>query len=178
MHPGIVKVSLKYSLHNNILQIEYKATTTESTPINITNHSYFNLSGLPDLFDHELQIKANEILELNHDLLPTGNFIEANKTNYNRNKLRPINKLPYDDCYVLRENENVKATLRAKSTRIQIDILTDQPGMVVFNPKNINGFCLETQKFSNEPNIPHFPNTILHPNEKYHQKTQYVFSKF
>jgi aldose 1-epimerase len=55
-----------------------------------------------------------------------------------------------------------------------MDILTDQPGMVVFNPKNINDICLETQKFSNGPNIPHFLNTILHPNEKYHQKTQYV----
>ncbi|MDG1263863.1 MAG: hypothetical protein P8N57_04635 [Flavobacteriaceae bacterium] len=62
--------------------------------------------------------------------------------------------------------------------RIQMDILTDQPGIVVFNPKNINSICLETQKTSNEQNVPHFPNTILHPNEKYHQKTQYVFSKF
>lgn len=112
-----------------------------------------------------------------HDLLPTGNFIEVSKTNFDRNKLRQINKLSYDDCYVLIEKENVKATLRAKSTRIQMDILQINLVWLFLIPK-INGICLETQKFSNGPNIPHFSNTILHPNEKYHQKTQYVFSEF
>ena len=177
-HPGIVKVSLKYSLQGNIFQIEYKGTTTESTPINITNHSYFNLSGMPNLIDHELQINADHVLEFGPDLLPTGNFIEVHKTDFDRNKLRPINNSRYDDCFVLRQKDTVKARLRAKTTKIQMDILTDQPGMVLFKPEIINGICLETQKFSNGPNIPHFPNTVLHTDERYHQKTQYVFSKF
>ncbi|MBA23101.1 MAG: hypothetical protein CMP52_07170 [Flavobacteriales bacterium] len=172
-HPGIVKVSLKYSLHRNIFQIEYKATTTKSTPINMTNHSYFNLSGVPKLFDHELQINADQVLELNPDLLPTVSFIEVNKTDFDRNKIRSINNSRYDDCFVLRQKDTVKAILRAKTTKIQMDVLTDQPGIVVFKPEIINGICLETQKFSNGPNIPHFPNTILHPNERYYQKTQY-----
>ncbi|MDC1080720.1 hypothetical protein OAQ15_01300 [Flavobacteriaceae bacterium] len=177
-HPGIVKISLKYSLQGNIFQIEYKATTTESTPINITNHSNFNLSGMPNLIDHELQINADHVIEFVPDLLPNGNFIEVHKTDFERNRLRPINNSPYDDCFVLRQKDTVKARLSAKTTKIQMDILTDQPGMVVFKLEIINGICLKTQKNSNGPNIPHFPSTVHRTDERYHQKTQYVFSKF
>ena len=52
-----------------------------------------------------------------------------------------------------------------------MDIITDQPGLVIFNPKELNGICFEAQKFPNAPNIPHFPNTIVKPEEKYTQKT-------
>lgn len=68
--------------------------------------------------------------------------------------------------------------LKANSTKIQMDLITDQPGLVVFNPKELNGICFEAQKFSNAPNLPHFPNTIVRPDKRYTQKTQYVFSKF
>ena len=133
---------------------------------------------MPNLIDHELQNNADHVLEFGPDLLPTGNFIEVYKTDFDRNKLRPINNSRYDDCFVLRQKDTVKARLWAKTTKIQMDILTDQPGMVVFKPEIINGICLKTQKKSNGPNIPHFPSTVFRTDERYHQKTQYVYSKF
>lgn len=177
-HPGDVSVLLKYSLRKNTLQLEYKAKTTRPTPINLTNHSYFNLSGAPNLGDHELMIQADEVLELDHNLLPTGVINTVKKTDFDRNDLRSIGQSRYDDCFVLREKEAVNLRLKANSTKIQMDLITDQPGLVVFNPKELNGICFEAQKFSNAPNIPHFPNTILGPGERYTQKTQFIFSNF
>lgn len=177
-HPGDVSVLLKYSLRENTLQLEYKAKTTRPTPINLTNHSYFNLSGAPNLGDHELMIQADEVLELDHNLLPTGVINTVKKTDFDRNDLRSIGQSRYDDCFVLREKEAVNLRLKANSTKIQMDLITDQPGLVVFNPKELNGICFEAQKFSNAPNIPHFPNTILGPGERYTQKTQFIFSNF
>ena len=177
-HPGDVSVLLKYSLRENTLQLEYKAKTTRATPINLTNHSYFNLSGAPNLGDHELMIQADEILELDHNLLPTGVINTVKKTDFDRNDLRSIGQSRYDDCFVLREKEAVNLRLKANSTKIQMDLITDQPGLVVFNPKELNGICFEAQKFSNAPNISHFPNTIVRPGERYTQKTQFIFSNF
>lgn len=177
-YPGIVNISVKYSLTGHTLSIEYKATTSEKTPINITNHSYFNLSGVSNLADHELQINSDKILELDKNLLPTGKYLEVENTDFNRNEIRPIGNSKYDDCFVLKKENHTKAILRAQSTKIKMTVHTNQPGVVIFNPKNINGICFETQKFSDAPNISHFPNTILNPNEEYIQKTQFSFSKF
>lgn len=177
-HPGDVSVSLKYSLHENTLMIEYKAKTTRPTPINITNHSYFNLSGVPNLGDHEVMILSDEVLELDKNLLPTGVINKVKKTDFDRNISRPVGSSRYDDCFVLREKEAINMSLKANSTKIQMDLITDQPGLVVFNPKELNGICFEAQKFSNAPNIPHFPSTIVRPDKRYSQKTQYIFSNF
>ena len=177
-YPGDVNVSLKYSLRGNTLMIEYKAKTTRPTPINITNHSYFNLSGAPNLGDHELMILSDEVLELDNNLLPTGVINTVKKTDFDRNMPCPVGSSRYDDCFVLREKEAINVRLKANSTKIQMDIITDQPGLIVFNPKELNGICFEAQKFPNAPNIPHFPNTIVRPEEKYTQKTQFILSKF
>lgn len=177
-HPGDVHVSLKYSLHKNKLSIEYKATSNKPTPINITNHSYFKLSEAPNLEDHELAVYADEVLELDENLLPTGTINPVENTDFDRNHLRLIGSSRYDDCFVLREKEAVNASLRCNTTKIQMDVSTDQPGVVIFNPKELGGICFETQKFSNGPNITRFPNTILRPGERYTQKTQFSFLKF
>ena len=86
-HPGDVYVLLKYSLRENTLQLEYKAKTTRATPINLTNHSYFNLSGAPNLGDHELMIQADEVLELDHNMLPTGVINTVKKTDFDSEKV-------------------------------------------------------------------------------------------
>ena len=177
-HPGYVNVSLKYSLHGNTLMIEYKAKTTRPTPINITNHSYFNLSGAPNLGNHELMILSDEVLELDNNLLPTGVINTVKKTDFDRNMSHPVESSRYDDCFVLREKEAINVRLKANSTKIQMDIITDQPGLVVFNPKELNGICFEVQKFPNAPNIPHFPNTIVRPEKNTLKKRSLFYQSF
>lgn len=177
-HPGNVQISLKYCLQGSSLLIEYKASTNKACPVNLTNHSYFNLSGTPNLGDHELLINSNRILDLDKNLLPTGKFIEVSGTDFDFKKMKAIGKSRYDTCFILDKDKQKNVSLRALTTKIQMDVITDQPGVVVFNPKEINGITLETQKFSNAPNIPHFPDTILSPREKYIQKTKYTFLNF
>ena len=123
-------------------------------------------------------ILSDEVLELDNNLLTTGVIKTVKKTDFDRNMPRPVGSYRYDDCFVLREKEAINVRLKANSTKIQMDIITDQPGLVIFNPKELNGICFETQKFPNAPNNPHFPNTIVRPEEKYTQKTQFILSKF
>ena len=177
-HPGNIKTSIKYCLHESSILFEYKASTNKTCPVNITNHSYFNLSGAPNLGDHELLINSTKTLDLDDNLLPTGKFVEVSGTDFDFKRMKALGYSRYDDCFVLDNNNDINVSLRALTTKIQMDVVTDQPGIVVFNPKELNGIALETQKFSNAPNISHFPNTILHPGEKYIQKTKYSFSNF
>ena len=57
-----------------------------------------------------------------------------------------------------------------------MEVYTNQPGIVIFTPLSLEGICFETQKFSNSPNISHFPNTLLKPGERYEHKTKFRFS--
>ena len=57
-----------------------------------------------------------------------------------------------------------------------MEVYTNQPGIVIFTPSNFEGICFETQKFSNSPNISHFPKTLLKTGEAYEQKTKFRFS--
>ena len=57
-----------------------------------------------------------------------------------------------------------------------MEVYTNQPGLVIFTPSNFEGICFETQKFSNSPNISHFPKTLLKTGEVYEQKTKFRFS--
>ena len=68
-------------------------------------------------------------------MLPTGEINTVKKTDFDRNDFGSIGQSRYDDCFVLREKEAVNLQLKANSTKIQMDFITDQPGLVVFNPK-------------------------------------------
>ncbi len=92
-YPGNLDVEVSIDLsEENELIISYNATSDKPTPINLTHHGYFNLSGdlNNSILSHELKINSDEILENNSDSMPTGNFINVNSTPFNFKKFRKI----------------------------------------------------------------------------------------
>ena len=199
-YPGNLNVSCLYSLNNeNELALDYFANTDQTTLINLTNHTYFNLTGGKEkILDHELILAANYLTE-SVDLIPTGKMLPVANTPYDFTSFKPIRQdmatLPqgYDDNFVL-DNEDddltFAACLKEKTTGRQVEIFTTQPGIQLYtgywipemkiNGKkcfgSFSGIALETQHYPDSINQPSFPSVILEPGEKYQQTTVYRFS--
>ncbi|MGV8095265.1 MAG: aldose epimerase family protein [Mangrovibacterium sp.] len=198
-YPGNLKVSCTYTLDNeNKLTLFYEAETDQATIVNLTNHTYFNLTGnKEDILNHELQLTAKKITE-SKDLIPTGKILPVEGTPFDftsKKKLgRDISSLPegYDQNFVL-DNEagllvEAGCLSESKSGR-EVSVYTTQPGMQLYTgfwiPEltidgvkrfgKYSGVALETQHYADSPNHHNFPSTVLRPGEKYQQTTIYRF---
>ncbi|MGB1020724.1 MAG: aldose epimerase family protein [Flavobacteriaceae bacterium] len=174
--PGNVNAQITYRLQERALVLDYYATTDVPTHINLTNHAYFSLYPEGKIAAHELQISAQQYLELAENLVPTGKLLETLNTTMDFRQKRMLGSQKLDDYFVLEPRAKSAATLYSPTTHISMKIQTDQPGVVVFTPPHFEAICFETQKFSNSPNLSHFPSTRIDPNEPYRQKTRFEFS--
>lgn len=203
-YPGNLNLAVLMTLTgDNELVIDYIATTDKPTPVNLTNHSYFNLAGAGDVLGHELQVFADFHTPSTDELIPTGEIRSVAGTPLDFREPRPIGSRlaeltntprGYDNNFVLR-GASEKPALAAhvfepRSGRI-MEVLTAEPGIQFYTGNFLDGsltgkggvvyrqhsgFCLETQHFPNSINIPHFPNSVLRPGETYHQLTIHRFS--
>ncbi len=200
--PGNLDVYVTYTLTNdNQIKIDYSAETDKSTPINLTNHSYFNLTAFRDnVLGHEVMINANKYTEADENLIPTGNIIDLKGTPLDLSKptiiKENIEKLDkgYDNNYVL-DNSNGElvhaATVYEPVSGRELKAFTTEPGLQFYTGNFLDGtltgknnvkyqahdgLCLEAQHYPDSPNHPEFPSTILEPEEKYKQTTIYQFS--
>jgi aldose 1-epimerase len=202
--PGNCNVEVTYSLsQNNELKIEYKATTDKPTAVNITNHSYFNLSAGRDstVLGHEIFINADKYVAVNNQLIPTGELPEVKGTAMDftvPGKIgTDLEKVAggYDHTYVLnKKNSNVPelaVAVRDPSSGRYMELFTTEPGVQFYSGNFLDGsltgkngmkyvkhggLALEAQHFPDSPNQPNFPNTILRPGETFSQTTVYKFS--
>lgn len=204
--PGNLTMEMTYTLtKDNGLKIEYRGTTDQKTPVNMTNHSFFNLSGEGDTaLDHVLWLDADCYTVADEALLPTGELAQVKGTPFDFTSPKAVgqeidadepalkNNSGYDLNYVINGwNGTVKriASLSSPKTGIQMDVYTDKPGVQLFT-FNINGtmpgkggrdypahsaVCLETQFFPDTPNHPEFPGGFAAPGEMYHYTTEYRF---
>jgi aldose 1-epimerase len=199
-YPGNLKVLVEYVLTaEDELVINYEAVTDKPTIVNLTNHSYFNLSGFqtPTIYDHLLKINANRYTEKNENNVPTGCFKSVLNTPYDFLQFKAIGEhihllkddMGYDINYVLDDQSPAVELYEPVSGRL-VKVFTDRPGVQVYTANWWDGtlkgshnqsyvqhaaVALETQAFPDAPNHPQFPGTILYPGQVFRTKTIFQF---
>jgi len=193
--PGNLEVNLCFELTDeNDLIYEYTATCDKPTAVNLCHHSYFNLNnGKGTIEEQELRIFSDKILEQDENLVTTGNYIAVDNTKYDFRDFHQVGERMddgYDQTFVIDKKDNqlsIAAELQSKDSNLKLQILTTEPVLHVYTAQGLSkvkgknntyyrpfsGICLETQKHPNAVNISKFPQTILRPGEKYHQKNVY-----
>lgn len=200
-YPGTLKFGVRYTVKGSSLAIDYYGECDKDTVLNPTNHTYFNLNGEDDgsILDNVLQIRADSYLEVNKYLIPVKKSAVAG-TPFDFNEPKAIGDDieedfeqlliagGYDHNYCL--NDYNAATVYSPGTGICMDVFTDCCGMQFYTGNFLegqtgkstyeanSGFCLETQYYPNAINIKNeeVEKPILRAGDKFHSRTQYVFS--
>ncbi len=200
-YPGNLDVTVLMTLTDeNELRIDYTAVTDQATPINLTNHSYFNLAGRGKILDHVLMLAANEYTPVDQNSIPTGEIKPVRGTPMDFTSPHAIGSrlsevgIGYDHNYVVnRGGAGLALTARAHEpqTGLTLETHTTQPGVQFYTANYLDGsltgkygvvyekhtgFCLETQHFPDSVNHPNFPSSILRPGQTFHQSTVYRFT--
>ncbi|WP_062353943.1 aldose epimerase family protein [Bacillus kwashiorkori] len=205
-YPGEVQITVRYYLTNDDEWVQIcKAKTNKETLLNMTNHSYFNLTGnlKETILNHQLTLKSEKYLPLREDFIPTGEMIDVTNTvfDFRNGKVlkdgikttdKQINIVGngYDHPFALTDNFNEEIQLYEPVSGRKLVIETNQPCVVVYTGNQLTnhflirnrqveqylGICLETQQFPDAIHHPHFPSIILKPEEEYVSETKYKFS--
>ena len=201
-YPGLLKVVVEYRLNNeNELRIRYRATTDKVTPLALTNHTYFNLNGFADtVLDHEVQIFSDRYLEPDETNVPVGEETAVAGTAADFNSPRRVgdcfDELPmgFEHFYVYNKpvgQLDRVAVVREPNTGRTLEVLSSEPGGLFYTGRytsdelrredgtqfgQFRGFCVETAKYPNGPNIDGAPGSVLEPGQSYDETTVYKLS--
>ncbi len=201
--PGALSVRMTYTLTNrNELRIDYEATTDRTTPVNLTNHSYFNLACVGDVLGQVLELKAARYTPADDNMIPTGIIADVAGGPLDFTQAKPIGRdlkrvtgktNGYDHNFVIDGGGRgvvVAAKAHDPASGRSMEVSTDQPGVQLYSSNDFDGtlagkggvifqlhtaFCLETQHYPDSVNKPGFPSTILRLGETYRTTTIYAF---
>jgi aldose 1-epimerase len=203
--PGTVKAEVIFTLTDkNVFRIAYSATTDKATPINLTNHSYWNLkdAGKSLIDGHILKAEADAYLPVDDTQIPTGELAPVKGTPIDFTAAKAMGKdieamggdpAGYDHCLVLNSKDGSLARavqVYEPETGRMLEVWTTEPGLQFYSGNFLTGkvagkggtlyakhnaFAFEAQDFPDAINHPKFPNSVLRPGETYHQTTEYHF---
>lgn len=203
--PGELDVQVTYTINEaNELIISYRGVSDKKTVVNLTNHTYFNLSGnlKRTILSHELMVNSERFLELDSALIPTGKAIPVGNTVFDLRKAQQIgpvvqSKDPqielvgggYDHPFLLDDHNQKEIRLMDSESGRVLQMETEEPCVVVYTGNGLAGdynirgtqvqkhlgICLETQIPPNMINNPNFPSAVLEANEVYSTRTKYAF---
>jgi aldose 1-epimerase len=196
--PGTLDVWVTYRLQGATLGIDIRAKSDATTLCNITGHSYFNFTGAPTIADHQLQVAASEVLEVDETGIPSGAKMNVTGTQFDfqtpaalRQRDHPVN---IDHNYCVSEGRTELrpiAWLSGGDTRMEL--ASTEPGLQVYTGAGLGadlpsaatgrafhpyaGIALEPQIWPDSPNRPEFAQAILRPDDEYHHNIEYRFTR-
>jgi aldose 1-epimerase len=205
--PGNLQVKVTYQFtHNDEILVDYFATTDKATPVNLTQHTYFNLAGQGDILSHKMQIFADHINAVNEAQIPVGAPMLVAETPFDFRSPRDIgeainadheqikNGFGYDHNFLINQTAYKAMTLAARaeekvSGRV-LEVFTEEPGVQFYSGNFLDGsltgkgtkyeyrtgFCLEPQHSPDSINQPQFPTIVLRPGEEYKTRTIFKLS--
>ena len=196
--PGELRLRVTYRIEGPALTVIYEAETDSATPLNLTNHSYFNLAGYGTVNDHILRVAAKSVLELGNGMIPTGRILPVKGTALDFTdpvRIGDILNSPelaetggVDHSFPLGNSGALAeaAALFSPASGILMRVFTTQPAVHIYTGNFVDrdaagvfvkhgGICFETQRFPNSPNEPSFPSTLLRPGETFRETTRFVF---
>lgn len=190
-YPGNLTARVIYTLtDNNELKVEFEAEADADTVTNLTQHTYFNLNGgnFGDILSHQIQINASNYVPLDEFLLPKGEILPVEGSEYDYRALRhPDSHL--DVSFPINPSSSPAGILVSPDQKLTMEVKTTQPvlhiyaGYYILNKETEGrktlqqnaGICFETQGFADAPNHEAFLSTVLKRGEKYHHTTTFKF---
>lgn len=186
-YPGTLSVTVTYTLADasDELTIDFAATTDAPTACNLTNHVFFNLAGQGSILDHQVTLRADQLVPVSPALIPTGELMDVGGTPFDFRNAHAIGERigaphdqlrrarGYDHCYVLGPDKSLKsaAFVSEPTSGRTLEVLTDAPGLQFYTGNFLTGtvqgrwakpfafrqgFCLEPGFFPDSPNQPDF----------------------
>jgi aldose 1-epimerase len=198
--PANILINIKYTVKDNFIEIEQTAAPDEDTVLNLTNHTYWNLSGnhKADILGHSLKLNADKFVPVNSKMIPTGEILEVDKTPFDfrvggiiKNNFNLANEQLKTakgfDHYFFANPSGAACTLRDNDSKRTLRIFTDQLGLQLYTGNHLSGVqgktktyddydgvAIETGLPANCPNQENFPPSLVKKGEIYRHKTMWV----
>ncbi|MGB0837965.1 MAG: aldose epimerase family protein [Flavobacteriaceae bacterium] len=192
---GDVIFDVVYTLNKEgILSIKYSGVASELTPINLTNHSYFNLNGSADIpvDNHLFEISSGQVLEVDQDLIPTGALLDYQelwpdmKADETMSLGNLIKERPFDTCFLM-NRKNYFCSLMSPLTGIKMEVSSSLPAMQLYSPKfggqstyfkdtGFSAFCIEPGYCPDNLNHENFQKSLFDATHPYQGEISYSFS--
>lgn len=193
-YPGNLILFVTYEINDNNLKITYEASSDKDTIVNITNHSYFNLSNEENILNHEIKVDSNFYLETDNDLIPTGKYLNVENTDFDLRKRKHFKDIIFkeniqkitkglDHFFMFNKKKNLELKFGNKILKIT----SSYPGLQIYTCNNYleqefldrkfnyhMGVAFEPQFEPDAINHKNFSNIILRKDEKYLQSITYT----
>ncbi len=202
--PGNLHVTAEYALERERLVLSCTATTDAATLVNLVQHSYFDLAGTGTILEHELEVRAERVLEVDAEFLPTGRLLRTTDTPFDLSTRRVLGERiaalastpagGYDVCYALpsgwASGRRLACVLRDPASGRELRLETTAHGLQLYTANHLSelrgkgwrvlprfgGVCLEAQALPDAIHHEALPSVVLRPGQRYAQTTIWAFS--